>query len=118
MPEALPPALAAERAAEQAVRRNTTVGLALALVGAVAFSGKAIIVKLAYRHGFDLVFCMTDKASGREVARGKVGVVFVDPVRKRVALLPAAFRQRLEELAPLETLELLPATPVALEAVQ
>ena len=55
MPETLPPALAAERAAEQAaeraVRRNSTVGLALALVGAVAFSGKAIIVKLAYRHG-------------------------------------------------------------------
>ena len=40
MPETLPPALAAERAAEQAaeraVRRNSTVGLALALVGAVA----------------------------------------------------------------------------------
>ena len=59
MPETLPPALAAERAAEQAaeraVRRNSTVGLALALVGAVAFSGKAIIVKLAYRHGVDAV---------------------------------------------------------------
>jgi drug/metabolite transporter (DMT)-like permease len=31
------------------------VGLALAMVGAVAFSGKAIIVKLAYRHGVDPV---------------------------------------------------------------
>jgi drug/metabolite transporter (DMT)-like permease len=30
-------------------------GLALALVGAIAFSGKAIIVKLAYRHGVDAV---------------------------------------------------------------
>lgn len=30
-------------------------GLALALVGAVLFSGKAIIVKLAYRHGVDAV---------------------------------------------------------------
>jgi drug/metabolite transporter (DMT)-like permease len=30
-------------------------GLALAAVGAVAFSGKAIIVKLAYRHGVDAV---------------------------------------------------------------
>jgi len=29
------------------------VGLAMAVVGAVAFSGKAIIVKLAYRHGVD-----------------------------------------------------------------
>jgi drug/metabolite transporter (DMT)-like permease len=31
------------------------VGLALALAGAIAFSGKAIIVKLAYRHGVDAV---------------------------------------------------------------
>jgi drug/metabolite transporter (DMT)-like permease len=30
-------------------------GVALALVGAIAFSGKAIIVKLAYRHGVDPV---------------------------------------------------------------
>ena len=30
-------------------------GLAMALLGAVAFSGKAIIVKLAYRHGVDTV---------------------------------------------------------------
>ena len=30
-------------------------GLALALVGAIGFSGKAIIVKLAYRHGVDAV---------------------------------------------------------------
>ena len=31
------------------------MGLALALAGAVAFSGKAIIIKLAYRHGVDAV---------------------------------------------------------------
>ncbi|MBK9133418.1 MAG: DMT family transporter [Betaproteobacteria bacterium] len=31
------------------------VGLALATFGAIAFSGKAIIVKLAYRHGVDAV---------------------------------------------------------------
>ncbi|MES3012404.1 MAG: EamA/RhaT family transporter, partial [Pseudomonadota bacterium] len=30
-------------------------GLALASIGAIAFSGKAIIVKLAYRHGVDAV---------------------------------------------------------------
>jgi len=29
--------------------------LALATLGAIAFSGKAIIVKLAYRHGVDAV---------------------------------------------------------------
>jgi drug/metabolite transporter (DMT)-like permease len=30
-------------------------GLALAALGSIAFSGKAIIVKLAYRHGVDAV---------------------------------------------------------------
>lgn len=35
--------------------RNTATGLLFAIVGAIAFSGKAIIVKLAYRHGVDAV---------------------------------------------------------------
>ena len=34
---------------------RTTSGLLLAVVGSMAFSGKAIIVKLAYRHGVDAV---------------------------------------------------------------
>ena len=38
-----------------AVPDRTWPGLALALVGAVGFSGKAIIVKLAYRYGVDAV---------------------------------------------------------------
>lgn len=35
--------------------KNLLPGLALAIAGAVTFSGKAIIVKLAYRHGVDAV---------------------------------------------------------------
>lgn len=35
--------------------RSARAGLALAALGAIAFSGKAIIVKLAYRHGVDAV---------------------------------------------------------------
>ena len=47
----MPPTLARRPdAAAAAVRAQ---GLALALAGSVAFSGKAIIVKLAYRHGVD-----------------------------------------------------------------
>jgi drug/metabolite transporter (DMT)-like permease len=37
------------------VTPNLASGLALAGLGAIAFSGKAIIVKLAYRHGVDAV---------------------------------------------------------------
>ena len=36
-------------------RSSLTTGLLLAVFGAIAFSGKAIIVKLAYRHGVDAV---------------------------------------------------------------
>ena len=45
------------RAAIESRAKNPTVlpGLALAVVGTLAFSGKAIIVKLAYRHGVDAV---------------------------------------------------------------
>ncbi|MDI1246359.1 MAG: DMT family transporter [Rhodoferax sp.] len=36
-------------------RKELATGLTLATLGAIAFSGKAIIVKLAYRHGVDAV---------------------------------------------------------------
>ncbi|MFT4241524.1 MAG: DMT family transporter [Acidovorax sp.] len=39
----------------QAARKSIAGGLVLAVCGSVAFSGKAIIVKLAYRHGVDAV---------------------------------------------------------------
>ncbi|MBV7455624.1 DMT family transporter [Acidovorax sp. sif1233] len=38
-----------------AARKNVATGLLLALLGSIAFSGKAIIVKLAYRYGVDAV---------------------------------------------------------------
>ena len=37
------------------VARSLWPGLALAMAGSIAFSGKAIIVKLAYRYGVDAV---------------------------------------------------------------
>jgi len=39
----------------QAAPKSIATGLVLATLGAIAFSGKAIIVKLAYRHGVDAV---------------------------------------------------------------
>ena len=40
---------------EAARVRNRLIGLSFALLGAVAFSGKAIVVKLGYRYGVDAV---------------------------------------------------------------
>ena len=45
----------AQRQQAQKAIKNRAIGLALAVLGAIAFSGKAIIVKLAYRHGVDAV---------------------------------------------------------------
>jgi drug/metabolite transporter (DMT)-like permease len=42
-------------ATSEAHKVSLSSGLALAVAGSVAFSGKAIIVKLAYRHGVDAV---------------------------------------------------------------
>ncbi len=49
------PAVVAAAAAERPATPRTWPGLALAMAGSIAFSGKAIIVKLAYRHGVDAV---------------------------------------------------------------
>ena len=42
-------------AAKNIANKRFVTGLILAIVGSIAFSGKAIIVKLAYRHGVDAV---------------------------------------------------------------
>jgi drug/metabolite transporter (DMT)-like permease len=42
-------------AAAEKNKPSLSLGLGLAMLGSVAFSGKAIIVKLAYRHGVDAV---------------------------------------------------------------
>ena len=38
---------------------------------------------------------LTEATTGREVARGKTGAVFLDKVTKKVALLPEGFKQKL-----------------------
>ena len=42
-------------------------------------------------YGCDLVWQAHEKASGREVARGKTGIVFFDYAERRKAAVPAAF---------------------------
>lgn len=47
--------LIASTATKNIANKRFVTGLILAIVGSIAFSGKAIIVKLAYRHGVDAV---------------------------------------------------------------
>ena len=50
------------------VVRTMWPGLLLALLGSIAFSGKAIIVKLAYRHGIDAISTRPAAAAGSMTA--------------------------------------------------
>ncbi|MBP8840202.1 MAG: thioesterase family protein [Giesbergeria sp.] len=78
---------------------SIVIGDVLAQYKSEAFYGETMVVKLAAidfnRYGFDLAFQMTDRASGREVSRGKQGVVFIGLADKKISPLPEAFRQRL-----------------------
>jgi acyl-CoA thioesterase FadM len=53
------------------------------------------------KYGFDLVYRMECLDTGREVARGKIGIVFVDRQTRTVALVPEAFWHKVAELKAL-----------------
>lgn len=65
-----------------------------------AFHGEVMVVGMRATEfgskGCDLLWQMHDKASRREVARGKTGIVFFDYAARRVAPVPATFRARAE----------------------
>jgi 4-hydroxybenzoyl-CoA thioesterase len=65
---------------------------------AEAFYGETMVIEMDAndfnKRGCDLVFRVSDLASGREVARGKHGIVFFDYTARRVAEVPAGFRAR------------------------
>lgn len=69
-----------------------------------AFYGETLRIDLlpddASRYGFDLVFRLSEVQTEREVARGKLGMVFIDPTTKRATPIPEAFRQRLHDWSP------------------
>lgn len=75
------------------------VGIVVADVAAQyrseAFHGETLVVEMAAddfnKFGCDLVWRLSDQASGREVARGKHGIVFFDYAARRPVGVPAAF---------------------------
>ena len=60
-----------------------------------AFHGEVLVFDMApddfNKYGCDLVWRITDKASGREVARGKTGIMFFDYTARKPASVPTAF---------------------------
>lgn len=78
------------------------VGIVVADVAAQyrseAFHGETLVIEFAAgdfnTHGCDLIWRLSDKASGREVARGKHGIVFFDYSARAKAVVPPAFLAR------------------------
>ncbi len=75
------------------------VGIVVADVAAQyraeAFHGETLRVEMAARdfnkYGCDLVWRLTDQASGREVARGKHGIIFFDYAARKATAVPPGF---------------------------
>lgn len=78
---------------------STVVGDIVAQYKSESFHGETLRVEMTpqdfNRYGFDLVFCMTEKTEGREIARGKTGIVFIDRAARKPAPIPESIRQLL-----------------------
>jgi acyl-CoA thioester hydrolase len=65
-----------------------------------AFRGETLVFAMDVqdfnRCGCDLVYRASEKNTGREVARGKTGIVFFDYSTRQVAPVPESFRERLD----------------------
>ena len=65
-----------------------------------AFHGEVMCVQMSAADftskGCDLLWRMTERNSGREVARGKTGIVFLDYATRQIAPVPAGFRAQLQ----------------------
>ena len=63
-----------------------------------AFHGEVLVFEMApddfNKYGCDLVWRASDKATGREVARGKTGILFFDYAARRPAPVPQGFLAR------------------------
>lgn len=81
------------------------VGDLVAQYKSEGFHGETMRVRMApqdfNRYGFDLGYCMDCLDTGREVARGKIGIVFIDRETRQVTPVPPAFLDQLADLQPL-----------------
>jgi len=80
------------------------VGLIMADAAVVyksqAFHGETLLVEVAVADpgnvGFDFVYRLRDKTTGRDVAIVKTGMAFFDYTKKRIAKMPDSFKNAFE----------------------
>ena len=78
------------------------VGDIVAQYNSEGFHGETMRVEMQpadnNQYGFDLQFRKSEKESHREVALGKIGIVFITREDRKVTLIPLAFLNRLTPL--------------------
>jgi acyl-CoA thioester hydrolase len=64
-----------------------------------AFLGDVLTIQIGMndfsKYGFDMFYRITNKATTKEVALGKTGIVFFDYDKRKVASIPASFLDKL-----------------------
>lgn len=72
----------------------------VAIYKSEAHMGEVMVIEQAardfHKYGFDFVWRVSDKASGREVARGKTGTLCFDFNTRKLALTPEKLLRRLQ----------------------
>jgi len=65
-----------------------------------SFLGDVLIVQIAVadfnKHGFDLLYLVTNKATGKEIARGKTGIVSFDYAKRKMVSVPVSLLSKLQ----------------------
>lgn len=65
-----------------------------------SFLGDVLVCSIAAadftRYGFDLFYRITNKATGKEVARGKTGIVCFDYEKRKLAVVPEILLSKLQ----------------------
>ena len=65
-----------------------------------SFLGDVLIIEIGVnefnKYGFDMFYRLTNKSSGKEVARGKTGIVFFDYSHGKIARVPALLLSKLQ----------------------
>jgi acyl-CoA thioester hydrolase len=78
------------------------VGDIVAQYKSEGFHGETMVLQMVptdfNRYGFDLQFRMSDRDSAREVALGKVGIVFISLADRKVTPIPTGFMAKIEAL--------------------
>lgn len=65
-----------------------------------SFLGDELVIKVGVsdfnKYGFDMYYLMINQGSGKEVARGKTGIVCLNYDTRKIAVVPQRLKQQLQ----------------------